>query len=72
MATSALEMQQSASRDSWSFEHTEARLAEIMGNVHRTCFETAEALGVPGNYVVGANVAGFLRVARAMLALGAI
>ena len=43
-----------------------------MGNIHRTCFETAEALGVSGNYVVGANVAGFLRVARAMLALGAL
>ncbi len=72
VATSALEMQQNASRDSWSFEHTEARLAEIMGNIHRTCFETAEQLGVPGNYVGGANVAGFLRVARAMAALGVI
>ncbi|WP_437736384.1 NADP-specific glutamate dehydrogenase [Sorangium sp. So ce1335] len=72
VATSALEMQQNASRDSWSFEHTEKRLAEIMTNIHRTCYETAEEIGVPGNYVAGANVAGFLRVARAMLALGVI
>lgn len=72
VATSALEMQQNASRDAWSFEHTEARLEEIMSNIHRTCFETAEEMGVPGNYVVGANVAGFVRVARAMLALGLI
>src|SRR3546814_8557996 len=43
VATSALEMQQNASRDSWSFEHTEARLAEIMAGIHATCFETAEA-----------------------------
>ncbi|MGK4000329.1 NADP-specific glutamate dehydrogenase [Sorangium sp. So ce1024] len=72
VATSALEMQQNASRDSWSFEHTEKRLAEIMTNIHRTCYDTAEELGMPGNYVVGANVAGFLRVARAMIALGVI
>ncbi|WP_437763197.1 NADP-specific glutamate dehydrogenase [Sorangium sp. So ce281] len=72
VATSALEMQQNASRDSWSFEHTETRLAEIMTNIHRTCYDTAEELGVSGNYVVGANVAGFLRVARAMIALGVI
>ncbi|WP_437328268.1 NADP-specific glutamate dehydrogenase [Sorangium sp. So ce381] len=72
VATSALEMQQNASRDSWSFEHTEKRLAEIMTNIHRTCYDTAEELGVSGNYVVGANVAGFLRVARAMIALGVI
>ncbi|MGK4001487.1 NADP-specific glutamate dehydrogenase [Sorangium sp. So ce1036] len=72
VATSALEMQQNASRDSWTFEHTEERLAEIMTNIHRTCHETAEELGVPGNYVVGANVAGFLRVARAMIALGVV
>jgi glutamate dehydrogenase (NADP+) len=72
VATSALEMQQNASRDSWSFEHTEARLAEIMAGIHRTCFETADEYGAPGNYVVGANVAGFLRVATAMLAFGVI
>lgn len=72
VATSALEMQQNASRDSWSFDHTEQRLAEIMSTIHRTCHEAAEEVGMPGNYVVGANVAGFLRVARAMVALGVI
>jgi glutamate dehydrogenase (NADP+) len=72
VATSALEMQQNASRDSWTFEHTEARLAEIMANIHTLCFETAETHGAPGNYVLGANVAGFERVARAMLALGLV
>src|SRR5690554_4549976 len=72
VATSALEMQQNASRDSWSFEHTEERLREIMRGIHDSCFETAEEFAAPGNYVVGANIAGFLRVSRAMLALGLI
>src|SRR5690606_31175808 len=45
VATSALEMQQNASRDSWSFEYTEARLAEIMARIHETCFMTAEEYG---------------------------
>ncbi|MGE5595365.1 MAG: NADP-specific glutamate dehydrogenase [Hyphomicrobiales bacterium] len=72
VATSALEMQQNASRDSWSFEHTEARLAQIMRDIHRTCYETAEEYGAPGNYVVGANIAGFIRVAEAMQAFGLI
>jgi glutamate dehydrogenase (NADP+) len=43
-----------------------------MSNIHRTCFETAEAYGVPGNYVAGANIAGFVKVAAAMDALGLI
>jgi glutamate dehydrogenase (NADP+) len=72
VATSALEMQQNASRDSWSFEHTEQRLAAIMNGIHDTCAETAEEYGAPGNYVVGANIAGFVKVADAMLALGLI
>jgi glutamate dehydrogenase (NADP+) len=72
VATSALEMQQNASRDSWTFEQTEDRLAEIMATIHDTCYDTAAEYGVPGNYVVGANIAGFQRVARAMLALGLI
>jgi glutamate dehydrogenase (NADP+) len=70
VATSALEMQQNASRDSWSFEHTEARLAGIMRAIHDRCLTTADAYGSPGDYVVGANVAGFIQVADAMLALG--
>jgi glutamate dehydrogenase (NADP+) len=72
VATSALEMQQNASRDSWTFEHTERRLAEIMASIHATCLETAEEYAAPGNYVAGANIAGFLRVGRAMDALGLI
>jgi len=72
VATSALEMQQNASRDSWSFAHTEERLAEIMSSIHATCHETADEYGAPGNYVIGANIAGFLKVANAMEALGLV
>jgi glutamate dehydrogenase (NADP+) len=72
VATSALEMQQNASRDSWTFEHTEQRLSEIMDGIHGRVAETAEEYGVPGDYVMGANIAGFTRVADAMLSLGVI
>jgi glutamate dehydrogenase (NADP+) len=72
VTTSALEMQQNASRDSWSFEQTEERLAEIMTDIHDRCAGTAEEYGLPGNYVAGANIAGFVRVADAMMALGVI
>jgi glutamate dehydrogenase (NADP+) len=72
VATSALEMQQNASRDSWTFEFTERKLDGIMTGIHAATWETAEEFGAPGNYVVGANITGFIRVARAMLALGLI
>ena len=72
VATSALEMQQNASRDSWSFEYSEQKLREIMAGIHARCYETAEEYGMPGNYVAGANIAGYARVAEAMLALGLI
>jgi glutamate dehydrogenase (NADP+) len=72
VATSALEMQQNASRDAWSFAYTEGRLAEIMSNIHQLVFETAEEFGCPGDYVGGANIAGFLKVARPMVAFGLI
>jgi glutamate dehydrogenase (NADP+) len=72
VATSALEMQQNASRDAWSFEYTEQRLAQIMSNIHRNTFETADEFGTPGNYINGANIAGFLKVARAMEAFGLV
>ncbi|MBO3094468.1 NADP-specific glutamate dehydrogenase [Cellulomonas dongxiuzhuiae] len=72
VATSALEMQQNASRDAWSFEHTEERLAGIMARIHDNCAETAEEYGDPGNYVLGANITGFTKVADAMLALGVV
>ncbi|MBZ0123476.1 MAG: NADP-specific glutamate dehydrogenase, partial [Roseovarius sp.] len=72
VATSALEMQQYASRDSWTFEQTEKRLAEIMEGIHDRCARTAEEYGTPGDYVLGANITGFVRVAEAMRALGVV
>ena len=72
VATSALEMQQNASRDSWSFEYTEQRLHKIIKGIHDNCLETADEFGQPGDYVAGANIAGFIQVADAMLALGVI
>ncbi len=72
VATSALEMQQNASRDSWTFEHAEQRLTEIMASIHESCAQTAEEYGAPRDYVLGANIAGFRQVADAMLALGLI
>jgi len=72
VATSALEMQQNASRDAWSFEHTEEKLREIIRGIHNDCYETAAEFGSPGNYVIGSNIAGFRRVAEAMLAFGII
>ncbi|MFV0427377.1 MAG: NADP-specific glutamate dehydrogenase [Beutenbergiaceae bacterium] len=72
VATSALEMQQNASRDSWSFDYTQDRLEQIMRGIHDRCLETAQEYEAPGDYTVGANVAGFVQVADAMLALGVI
>ncbi len=72
VATSALEMQQNASRDSWDFETTAARLEEIMYGIHDRCLATAEEFGSPGDYVVGANLAGYIKVADAMVAMGVI
>ncbi|MBA2126513.1 NADP-specific glutamate dehydrogenase [Hyphomicrobium methylovorum] len=72
VATSALEMQQNASRDSWSFETTEEKLRTIMHSIHDNCAQTADEYGSPGNYVLGANVTGFIRVAEAMQAMGVV
>ncbi|HLS92933.1 MAG TPA: NADP-specific glutamate dehydrogenase [Microbacterium sp.] len=72
VATSALEMQQNASRDAWTFDYTEERLTDIMRQIHTNCLETAEEFGRPGDYVLGANVAGFRKVADAMMAFGVI
>ncbi len=72
VATSALEMQQNASRDRWTFEFTENRLQKIMRSIHEDCHQTAEEYGFGSNYVVGANIAGFRKVAEAMIALGVI
>ncbi len=72
VATSALEMQQNASRDSWSFEYTEKRLKEIMVGIHKSCYEQSEEFGQPGNYILGANIASFRKVADAMISLGLV
>ncbi|MGW1035488.1 NADP-specific glutamate dehydrogenase [Streptomyces antibioticus] len=73
VATSALEMQQNASREVWTFEQTESRLAAVMRGVHAQCRETAETYGgTPDDYVLGANIAGFLKVAEAMTAQGVV
>jgi glutamate dehydrogenase (NADP+) len=72
VSTSALEMSQNASRQRWDFPSSEDKLREIMRNVHRSAFEAAETYGHPGDYVLGANAAGFKRVADAMLAQGLI
>ncbi|MFI6229633.1 NADP-specific glutamate dehydrogenase [Micromonospora echinospora] len=72
VAASALEMQQNASRDSWTFAYSEQRLREIMRDIHARCHATAEEYGMPGNYAAGANIDGFRRVAEAMLAHGLI
>ena len=72
VATSGLEMSQNSLRMSWSREEVEERLHNIMKNIHRNCLEAAEAYGVPGDYVAGANIAGFLKVANAMLAYGVV
>ena len=72
VATSALEMQQNASRDSWTFEYSEQRLREIVRELHHAIRDTAEQYGLDGDYVAGANITGFVRVADAMLAHGLI
>ncbi|AJK69201.1 NADP-specific glutamate dehydrogenase [Corynebacterium marinum] len=72
VATSALEMQQNASRDSWSFEYTDQRLHKIMSKIFRTMSNTAKEYGREGDYVVGSNIAGFKKTADAMLAQGVI
>ena len=70
VATSALEMQQNAGRMAWDFEEVDEKLREIMRDIHTLCYETAEEYGTPGNYLNGANIAGFLKVARATMAQG--
>ncbi len=72
VATSGLEMSQNAMRLSWSREEVDQRLHNIMINIHETCRATAEKYGTPGNYVNGANIAGFLKVAYAMMDQGLV
>ncbi|MBE6953019.1 MAG: NADP-specific glutamate dehydrogenase [Ruminococcaceae bacterium] len=66
VATSGLEMTQNSMRLSWSFEEVDARLGDIMKNIYKSAYEASVACGCAGNLVVGANVAGFLKVAEAM------
>jgi glutamate dehydrogenase (NADP+) len=72
VATSGLEMSQNSMRLPWSREEVDNRLHEIMVRIHNTCLTTAEKFGAPGNYVNGANIAGFLKVADAMLDQGLV
>jgi len=70
VATSGLEMSQNSQRYFWSFEEVDAKLHNIMIGIHKSAYETSKAFGEPGNYVMGANIAGFLKVADAMIAQG--
>ena len=72
VATSALEMQQNSARQQWTFDDVKDRLDNIMTNIHDTCLEAADTYGAPGDYVVGANAAGFVKVADAMMAQGLV
>ena len=72
VATSGLEMSQNSMRLPWAREEVDKRLHEIMIRIHNTCVETAARFGTPGNYVNGANIAGFLKVADAMLDQGLV
>jgi glutamate dehydrogenase (NADP+) len=72
VATSGLEMSQNSMRLPWSREEVDTRLQQIMKNIHKTCVEMAERFGTPGNYVNGANIGGFLKVADAMMDQGLV
>jgi glutamate dehydrogenase (NADP+) len=70
VATSGLEMSQNSLRLSWSFEEVDERLHNIMKSIFKACDESAKEYGMPGNYMAGANIAGFLKVAEAMKSQG--
>ncbi len=70
VATSGLEMSQNSMRYSWSFEEVDAKLHDIMRSIFKACDDAAKKYGMPGNYMAGANIAGFLKVAEAMKAQG--
>lgn len=72
VATSGLEMSQNSMRLPWPKEEIDSRLHQIMKNIHDTCVETAARFGVPGDYLMGANIAGFMKVAHAMLEQGLV
>lgn len=72
VATSGLEMSQNSLRYSWSREEVDQKLHTIMKNIHKACLDAAEFYGKKGDYVAGANIAGFVKVAKAMLAYGVV
>ncbi|MBI5502203.1 MAG: glutamate dehydrogenase, partial [Deltaproteobacteria bacterium] len=72
VATSGLEMSQNSMRLSWSREEVDSKLHDIMKRIHKSCVDASAAYGTPGNYVNGANIAGFLKVANAMMDQGVI
>jgi len=72
VATSGLEMSQNSMRLSWSREEVDMRLLGIMKSIHSACLEASETYGQKGNYVLGANIAGFVKVAKSMLAYGVV
>ena len=72
VATSGLEMSQNSERLSWSFDEVDAKLNGIMVNIFHAAADAAEEVGQPGNYVVGANIAGFNKLANAMMAQGIV
>ena len=72
VATSGLEMSQNSMRICWLRDEVDGRLQEIMKSIHQACVEAAAAYGTPGNYVNGANIAGFLKVANAMMDQGVV
>ena len=72
VATSGLEMSQNSERLSWSAEEVDAKLKGIMKNIHDSAYDAAKKFGMEGNYVAGANIAGFLKVAQAMIAQGLV
>jgi glutamate dehydrogenase (NADP+) len=72
VATSGLEMTQNSMRLSWSREEVDAKLQNIMKNIHKACLAASEAYGKKGDYVMGANIAGFVKVAKSMLAAGVV
>lgn len=72
VATSGLEMSQNSQRLSWTREEVDSKLHDIMIKIHKNCFETAKEYGTPGNLVNGANIAGFLKVAQAMMDQGLV
>ena len=70
VATSALEMSQNSMRLSWSRKEVDSKLRDIMVSIHSECYQTAQNYGTPDNLVNGANIAGFLKVADAMMEQG--